>query len=136
MRIYSTPLPPSADDLVNGLPSVVMAFDTLVDEKRVVVGLAIGQVQGPDLASLELSNVGFMVLDRCVAHFRRNYPDAPALVFGVTQVANAVKRVRQLLANAPDQSLVMLLCADHKVYDAAYTGLGVDAQAMNQGPHH
>lgn len=133
MRVISTLLPAEISPLAAGRSTVVMAFDTLVDDKSLVVGFTVGRVQGPDLAGVRVSALGQEVINRASAHHRRNYPDGVVLVAGVAQIANAKQRVRQVLAKAPPQALVLLLCADDKVYDAAYPALGVDLKAMNVG---
>lgn len=131
MKILSTPLPAEAADMAGGRPAIVMALDTLVDEKSLVVGLTVGAMQGPDLAHVRVSPLGQVIIDRCGRHQQLNYPNAPAVVAGVAQVGSAVQRVRQVLAKAPPSAFVLLLCADDKVYDAAYPALGVDLKAAN-----
>ncbi|MCV2423386.1 hypothetical protein LNV47_22620 [Paucibacter sp. DJ4R-1] len=133
MRVISSFLPSSPSSLVEGGPAVVMAFDTLVDEKSVVVGITVGRVNGPQLTDLRVSAVGQQVIDRCAAHHQLNYPQGVVVVAGVAQVASAKQRTRDVLAKAPPQALVLLVCADGKVYDAAFTALGVDLKSMNVG---
>lgn len=132
MRIVSTFLPAEPSSLTSGGPAIVMALDTLVDDKSLVVGLAQGTVEGPDLASVRVSEVGNAVIERCVRHHDLNYPQAATVIAGVAHVGSAVKRVRQVLAKAPPQAFVLLLCADGKVYDAAFTALGVDLKSAHQ----
>jgi len=135
MRIISTPLPAEASDMTGGRPTVVMALDTLVDQKSLVVGLAEGVVQGPDLAGVRLNSpVGQLVIDRCARHIKLNYPDATVVVAGVAQVSSAVKRVRHVLAKAPPRAFVLLVCADGKTYDAAHTALNIQFQPPNERP--
>ena len=51
MRIISTLLPPEVTHLSGvNRPTVVMAFDTLVQGKSLVVGITEGIVAGPDAA--------------------------------------------------------------------------------------
>lgn len=134
MRIISTPLPAAPSALLNGRSAIVMALDTLVDEKPLVVGLAIGTTNGPDLANVRTTAVGNVIVERCSRHMELNYPDGAVVIAGVAQVAGAVERVRQVLTKAPPESFVLLLCANDKVYDAAYPTLGVDLKAANEGP--
>lgn len=134
MRIISTFLPPQPNALAGGSPTVVMAFDTLVDHKSHVVGITVGHMDGPDLASVHVSPVGQAVIDRCAGHVAQNYPQATVVVAGVASVSGAVQRVRHVLAKAPPGSFVLLLCANDKVYDAAYPALGVDLQSANMKP--
>ena len=129
MRIISTPLPAEASELVDGRAAIVMALDTLVDQKTLVVGLAEGVMQGPELAHVRVCAVGQLVIDRCSRHHALNHPNAPALVAGVAQVGNAVQRVRQVLAKAPPGTFVLLLCANAKAYDAAHAALNIQLQA-------
>jgi hypothetical protein len=131
MKIISTPLPAAPSTLTDGRSTVVMALDTLVDEKSLVVGLTVGVMQGPQLAHVRVSPVGQAIIDRCSAHHALNYPDAPVVLAGMAQVGKAVQRVRQVLAKAPPGAFVLLLCADNKTYDAAYPALGVDLQAAH-----
>lgn len=133
MRIVSSPLPAEPSDLVDGRPTVVMALATLVDQKSLIVGLVQGVMEGPNLQDVRVSPVGQLVMERCDRYHRLNYPDAPALVAGVAQVGNAVKRVRQVLSEAPPNALVVLLCANGKVYDAAYNALCIDLKSANVG---
>lgn len=133
MRIISTLLPPEPGP--DGQPTICMVFDTLVDEKSVVVGLTVGKMQGSDLASVRpATDTGRVVIDTLRRHWQRNYTGGAVIVAGVAQVPGAKERVRQILAKAPPGSAVLLLCADNKVYDAAWDGLGIDLQAMYVGP--
>lgn len=134
MRIVSTFLPPAPAQIVEGRTAVVFAFDTLVDQKGLVVGLTVGAVDGPHLARVRVSQVGSVVLERCAAHHAMNYPHGVAVVAGVAQVGGAVQRLRKVLAQAPQGALVLLVCADDKVYDAAAPALGIDYQSANAKP--
>ncbi|OOH92301.1 hypothetical protein BMF29_08420 [Comamonas kerstersii] len=116
-------------------PAVLMVFDTLVDQKRVVVGITVGQVQGPDLGSVRVSPIGQRVIDALGQHMAANYPQGAVIIAGVAQVPGAKERVRKVLAQAPEGSGVLLVCADHKVYDAAFPALGVDYQSANMNLH-
>jgi len=134
LRIISTPLPAEASELTGGRPTVVMALDTLVDQKSLVVGLTEGVMQGPDLAGVRVSAVGQLIIDRCARHLKLNYPDATVVIAGVAQVGSAVKRVRHVLAKAPPHAFVLLLCADGKTYDVAHTALNIQFQPSNECP--
>lgn len=134
MRIISTPLPAEPSALAEGGPAIVMALDTLVEQKSLVVGLTEGVMQGPQLSDLRLSPVGKLVVDRCRRHLQLNYSQGAVVIAGVAQVAGAKQRVRDVLAKAPPHAFVLLLCANGKVYDAAYASLGIDLQAANHGP--
>lgn len=134
MRIISTLLPAESDDLAGGHPSVVMAFDTLVDEKRLVVGITVGSVNGPNLDEVRVSSLGNVVIRRCAAHMNRNYPAGVVVVAGVAQIAGAKERVRHVLAKTPDQAFLLLVCTNDKVYDAAFPALCVDFQSANMRP--
>ena len=132
MRIISTPLPAEVSTLMGGRSTIVMALDTLVDEKSLVVGLTEGIMQGPDLANVRVSTVGQVIIDRCARHHQVNYPNAPTVVAGVAQIASAEKRVRNVLTKAPPGAFVLLLCANGKIYDAAHTVLGVQFQSPDE----
>ena len=132
MHILSTFLPAALEEAVGNSPAVLMAFDTLVDQKAVVVGLTEGVVQGPDVADARISAVGQMVLKRCAAHHQMNYPKGAVVLAGVASVGGAKERVRKVLAQAPEHAFVLLVCANGKVYDAAFEALGVDLQSANQ----
>lgn len=134
MRIISTFIP--AERLPEGSPeaganAIVMVFDTLVDDKSLIVGITEGVVEGNDLASARVSQVGQVVIARLERHRMRNYPQGAVIVAGVAQVASAKERVRQVLAKAPHQAAVLLVCANGKVYDAAFDALCLDAQSAN-----
>lgn len=132
MPIISTFLPAEAEPAFEGRPAIVMAFDTLVDQKSLVVGITQGVMEGPNLEGVRVSPTGQAIIDRCGRHMARNYPQAPVIVAGVAQVAGAKERVRQVLAKAPPQAFVLLVCANGKVYDAAFPALGVDFQSAHQ----
>jgi len=134
MRIISTPLPAEPSALSGGQPTILMALDTLVDEKSLVVGLTEGAMNGPQLSDVRVSAVGQAIIERCRRHLELNYPQGAVVIAGVAQVAGAKQRVRDVLAKAPPHAFVLLLCANGKVYDAAYAGLGIDLQAANHGP--
>lgn len=134
MRIVSTPLPAEPLDLVDDRPAIVMALDTLVDEKSLVVGLTEGVLQGPHLSGVRCSAVGNEVIRRCGRHMQLNHPQGAVVVAGVAQVAGAKQRVRDVLAKAPPGAFVLLVCANSKAYDAAHAALGIDLQAAQQRP--
>lgn len=134
MRIVSTFLPSEHTPEAGDQATIVMVFDTLVDQVSVVVGITVGQVQGNDLNAVRVSSVGQVVIARLGAHRQRNYPNGVVVVAGVAQVASAKKRVRDVLAKAPQGAAVLLVCADDKVYDAAFDALGVDMQSANMRP--
>jgi hypothetical protein len=136
MRVISTLLPALPEEATGNRPTVLMAFDTLVDDKSVVVGLTEGVVAGPDVSDTRLSPVGQLVLARCSAHHRLNYPQGAVVLAGVASVGNAKQRVRQVLTQAPEYALVLLVCANGKVYDAALNALGFDAQTAHQQGGH
>jgi len=129
MRIISTPLPAQPEELTDGGQAIVMALDTLADDKHLVVGLVEGQMTSDRLDGVALSPVGQAVLARCVAHHQRLYPGGAVIVAGVANVGGAVQRVGHVLAKAPPQALVMLLCASGKVYDRAFDALCIDFTA-------
>ncbi len=134
MRVISTFLPPQFDESV-GAKTVLTAFDTLVDEKSIVVGITVGLIKGPTVDDALVTPTGMKIIARVMDHQALNYPDAPVVVFaGVQTVGNAVKRVRNLLEKAPHHSTLIIVCADDKVYDAAVTGLGVDFKSANIKP--
>ena len=129
MRIISTPLPAAPEELTNGRQTIVMALDTLYQDKSLVVGLLQGALTTDRLDGLVVSPVGQAVLDRCGHHHRRNYPDGDVVVAGVAQASSAAQRVRQVLAKAPPHALVLLVCSTGKVYDAAFAALGINPSA-------
>lgn len=131
MRVISTPLPSAAEYSMQDSQTVLMAFDTLVDDKTLVVGITVGALNGPALDDVAVSEPGRLIVQRCRRHMQLNYPQAPVVVAGVAQVASAKKRVRDVLAKAPPRAFVLLVCASGKVYDAAFPALNVDFQAMN-----
>lgn len=135
MRIHSSFLPAAPEEAVGNRPAVLMAFDTLVDQKALVVGLAEGIVSGPDISNVGLSPVGTLVLNRCSAHHLINHPKGTVVLAGVASVGGAKQRVRQVLAQAPEGALVMLVCTNGKVYDAAFEALGIDPKSANQQRH-
>ena len=135
LKIISTFLPAAPEEAFGNSSTILMAFDTLVDEKAVVVGLTEGIVQGPDVADTLLSPAGQLVLKRCAAHRALNQPEGAVVLAGVASVGGAKERVRQVLAKAPEHAFVLLVCANGKVYDAAFEALGVDLQSANQQRH-
>lgn len=134
MKVISSLLPAKPEEVSGGRPAVLMAFDTLVDEKRLVVGITVGRLDGPQLTDVRVSPIGQLIIDRCGEHMDLNYPDGVVVVAGVAQVGSAKQRVRKVLSDAPDQAFLLLVCADDKVYDAAFPALNVNFQAANVGP--
>lgn len=131
MKTISTFLPPEKSTITGDRPSIVMAFDTLVGQKNHIVGITVGRMEGPDLADVMVSEVGQAIIDRCARHLARNYPKSAVVVAGVANVTGAKERVGKVLAKAPPDSFVLLVCANDKVYDAAFPALGVDLQSAN-----
>lgn len=134
LQVISTFLPPQAIEGVSP-KTVLMLFDTLVDKKRVVVGITVGQVQGQDLSEVRVSPVGQNIINALGLHMRLNYPQGPVIIAGVAQVPGAKERVRKVLAQAPEGSGVLLVCASNKVYDAAVPALCIDYQSANMDLH-
>ena len=131
MRIISTFLSPEAGDLMEGKQHVTMLFDALVNDKSLIVGITIGRVERPDLSGVVVSPIGQSIIDRMLRHRKLNYPDGLLMIAGVAQVPGAKERVRQILSKAPDKASVLLVCANDKVYDAAFPALNVDFQSTN-----
>lgn len=113
----------------------LLVFDTLVEQKNLVTGITVGQVNGQTIDDVKVSVVGQAVIECLLGHHDLNYQGKPLVVAGVQQVANAVERVSQVLSKAPDGAAVLLVCADSKVYDAAARGLGIDYQSAVQNTH-
>lgn len=134
MRIVSTFLPAEPLAAMAGRPAIVMAFDTLVDQKGVVVGITVGRMERPELSGVRVSELGNAIIERCGRHMALNYPQGAVVVAGVAQVAGAKQRVRDVLAKAPPGAFVLLLCANDKVYDAAVPALGIDGQSAHVNP--
>ncbi|MBD9530429.1 hypothetical protein IB233_02125 [Comamonas sp. CMM01] len=134
LQVISTFLPPQAVDGISP-KTVLMLFDTLVDKKRVVVGITVGQVQGPDLRDVRVSPIGQNIINALGRHMDLNYPDSPVIIAGVAQIPGAKERVRKVLAHAPEGSGVLLVCANNKVYDAAFPALCIDYQSANMTQH-
>ena len=134
MRIFSTLLPAAPEELMEGRQTVLMALDTLVGDKSLVVGITVGRLNGPTLEDVALSEPGRLIVDRCGRHMQLNYPQGAAVIAGVAQAAGAKQRVCQVLAKAPPQAFVLLVCADSKVYDAAFPALCVDLQSVHMQP--
>lgn len=130
MRIVSTLLPAAPEELMQGRQTVLMALDTLVGDKSLVVGITVGRLSGPALEDLALSEPGRLIVERCRRHQQLNYPDGAVVVAGVAQAASAKQRVCQVLAKAPPQAFVLLVCASGQVYDAAFPALCVDLQSL------
>jgi hypothetical protein len=140
MNIVSTFLPPvdsdpaidNLDARFSGRKSLLMAFDTLVDEKSLVTGITVGKVYGEKLDDVAVSSIGQAIINRIGAHLRLNYPDGAVMVVGIEKISRAAQRVRQALQAAPDGAAVLFVCADSRVYDEAFPELHVDFQSANQ----
>ena len=134
MRIVST-FVPARDDEVVGENAVLCVFDTFIEKKgltrNLVVGLVVGTVNGERLENVKVSSVGERVIARLLAHHELNYPPVAIEFAGIASVGYAKERVRQILTHAPDQSALVLLCANPKVYDAVFSYLGVDVASAN-----
>ncbi len=136
MRIISTLLPPLEDDVrVGERPAVVLALDTLIDDKSVVLGITIGQVNGQTLQDVVLSDVGRTIVRRGLRHAQFNHPDAAVVVAGVAQLTGAKQRVRQVLAKAPEHAFVLLVAATDDVCAAVIKAVGLHHQAAHVKPH-
>jgi hypothetical protein len=131
MNIISTFLPPEVSQALTDRPSVVMAFDTLVKGKSHIVGITVGRVEGPDLAGVRVGPIGHTIIERCCNRMDEKYTEPCIVIAGVASIGGAKKRVGDVLAKAPENSFVLLVCADNKVYDAAFPALGVDMQSAN-----
>lgn len=132
MRVISTFLKAEHSPEMSA-DTLLMLFDTLVDQKSVVVGITVGVVQGNDLNAVRVSPVGQMIIDRLGRHMSLNYPEGPVVLAGVASVAGAKERVRKVLAQVPDGAALLFVCANDKVYDAAFPALCVDMKSANTG---
>lgn len=136
MRIVSTFVPCAIQGLLEGRRAQLTVFDTFVDAKRLVVGITVGDVgHGQSLEDVELSAVGQKMVKVLADHVYRNFPDAPFLVVGIGARLSAPKRVRQALKKAPENAGMLLVCANAKVYDAAFAALNVDFETAYPNPH-
>lgn len=133
MRIVSTFLPAEPHPGMAGRPAIVMALDTLVDQKAVVVGVTIGQLDGPTLNDIRLSDVGRTIVDRCSRHLELNYPQGAVVIAGVAQVAGVKQRVGQVLTNAPQGAFVLLVAATDDVCAAVIKQLNIKHQPPGVG---
>ena len=133
MRIISTFLQPVAG-IIDGRKSMLMVFDTLVGEKQMTIGITVGKAVSQRLEDVQCSPVGHEIIDLMADHMERNTPDGIFIVAGVARRLTAPERIRQVLKRAPDRSGVLLLCADDKVYDAAFPALNIDFQSAHQDP--
>lgn len=131
MRIISTFLP-AVFDAEFGKKTILMAFDTLIDDKSVVIGITVGRLDGPTLDDVMVGAIGQKIITRLAGHHKLNYPQtSPVVIAGVQSVSNAVHRVRNVLRNVPDKSVLLFVCSNDKVYDAAFTALGVDFKSAD-----
>lgn len=120
---------------VSGRNTILMVFDTIVDDKSLVAAITIGEILGNSLDDVRTSSVGQLVLNRMAAHHKINYPDGVVMIVGVKHVSNAVQRVRNVLRNAPKDAAVLFICTNDKVYDAATPALGIDYKSANVDSH-
>ncbi|WP_168921863.1 hypothetical protein [Polaromonas vacuolata] len=136
MQISSTFLSTQSSELAGYSGQIiVMAFDTLVDQKSCVVGITVGTLNGPNLGAARVSAAGLTIVDRCSTHHLQNYPQGSVFIAGVANITNAEERVRKVLAQALPDSFVLLLCSNIEVYDAAFPALCVDLQSTKMNPH-
>lgn len=133
MRVISTPLAATAEEgLFEGNRILLMAFDTLVDSKNLITGITVGKLDGPTLEDVRVSDIGKRIIARMSAHAKLNAIDTSLVVVaGVQNIGGAIKRVSDVLRKAPEGATVLFVCADDKVYDAAFPALRADFQAAN-----
>jgi hypothetical protein len=130
MRIVSTYLPAAFDEEY-GKSTFLMGFDTLVGTKNLIVGITVGQIVGKAPEDAKITPIGMKIVARAIRHQELNYPDCKTIAFaGVARGGDALKRVRNLLANSPDKAVLILVCADDKIYDAAFPALNVDHKSI------
>jgi hypothetical protein len=133
LQIVST-MAPATVDAKTGQHVVYAVYDTFVDGKSLVVGLTIGLARGNALENVQASPTGLRVIETMASYHHFRYPHGAVILAGVASASGATQRVRKVLANAPDQSAVLLLCADSKIYDKAFAALHVNLQAGNMQP--
>ena len=127
MKIKSTFLPPADGEELGGLASLT-AFEARIDNKSLVVGIAIGTLTGPSKDEAQVNSLAMEVVNRVIDYHQRNHAqDAPFVVVELTGTLVAVKRVREVFRHAPHRSSLMLMCANERVYEAAISVLGVDS---------
>ncbi|OFJ49582.1 hypothetical protein BA896_012615 [Janthinobacterium lividum] len=133
MRVVSTFIPALPEKEISDRSKVLlMAFDTLVDDRNIVVGITVGKITGPTPDDAFVSEIGRRIIVRVADHHKLNYPESQVVMLaGVQTIGNAIKRVRNILRNAPDQCALLIVCADDKVYDAAFPALCVDFKSAN-----
>lgn len=133
MKIIST-YAPAVFDAELGKDVVYAVYDTFVDGKSLVVGLTVGSMDGKALEDVKVSPVGQRVLNRMGEYHNFRYPHGLVVIAGVASRSSAAQRVGKVLTDAPHEAAVLLLCADDKVYDKAFTALNVDLQSMKTQP--
>ncbi|QRX83588.1 hypothetical protein [Glaciimonas sp. PAMC28666] len=122
MEIISTFLPQIGLEKL-GKKTRLTAFDTLIDGKSVVVGIAIGNIH----KATEENAIGIKVASRVIEHHQFKHPKgAPFIVAEMKVSSTAVKQARDVLRRAPHQSALMFLCTDERVYNEAFAALGVN----------
>ena len=131
MKIVSTFAPPTVE-AESGQRVALAVFDTFVDGKDLVVGLAVGRVGGRAPEDTVLSTVGAQVLHRLAEYRDFRNPDGAFIVAGVE--AQTAQRVRKVLQQAPSGSALLLVCTNDNIYDAAFEALHVDLQPFHGKP--
>ena len=122
MRISSSVLP-NAPWEESALQADLMAFDTRVNDRRLVVGIVVCEMDTPTLEERQLNPTSLGILGRIFMRRSFNYPGSPSgknVVGMVESVEHAVQEVKELLRNTPDHSGLMLLCKNRRVYEAAF----------------
>lgn len=131
MKIISTFLHP-VDWEEHGCEAPLMAFDTLINDKSVVVGIIVGSMIGPTLEDAHVSAPDLQVVRRVIEHHQFIHPKAaPIIVAPMKDVDVAKTGLLELLRHAPHQSALVLLCANEMVYEAALPLLCVNFQSPN-----
>ncbi|MGS0742844.1 hypothetical protein ACVBEF_13560 [Glaciimonas sp. GG7] len=131
MRVISTFLPTADwEEPENQVP--LMAFDTLIDDKNVVVGLIVGKTIGPMVGKAYVTLRGLKIIRRVIEQQQLVHATAMPPVFAqMEDVDIARDQVRELLREAPHQSALVLVCGNDEIYEAVFPALCVNFQSPN-----
>lgn len=125
MQIKSSLLPPE-----RGV--ILIALETLADDKRLFVGLGQGSIAGGEVT---LSDTGERCYARLQAHSRAQRPDGAVHIVPIDRFARTRRLIREAFTAAEDGDMVFIVCADGSIYDAAFAQLNIEMRPGLMATH-
>lgn len=122
--MISIPIQPKFDPEYNSMTSL-MAFDTrIAGKKSLITGITVGQID-KITHDFRVSEVGEKIIKRMVEYHASEFPEIaiPSMVVIDVRDKNPQASIKKVFENAKTGDLLLFICEDSAIYDAAFPAL-------------